>query len=324
MTNIRRNIAIYLLAVVANVSAIAGVHAQMREAKACTDIYNSLFKNSDLNSFDYAPNNVCYSGTNYNVSCLVGMRGDWLDFTDEVTVKALRGGSGVSAEGVVLITDAGTSRDSYYVFCVPDSSKNREGYVSISIKNIRGHGRLRVTAIRPGPMGMGRHSDHFDLEVRDGSRYLEMRPRDNLKARVGQTKTIEIAGRDLRTLRLKSQPIALAYTTTSAARAPRLAATAAAMRAQMDVQKSTALLSQMTTVRAFANTGTSPPGAIPTAPPSASAPEVTLIGATPLMVRLQIKFDRQGIFSLGDYLEFTGGEPDINRDLGWPLIDVKP
>ena len=151
-----------------------------------------------------------------------------------------------------------------------------------------------------------------------------MRPRDNLKARVGQTKTIEIAGLGLRTLRLKSQPLALAYATASAARAPRLAATAAAMRAQMDVQRSTALLSQMTTVRALANTGTSPPGATPTAPPSASAPEVTLIGATPLMVRLQIKFDRQGIFSLGDYLEFTGGEPDINRDLGWPLIDVKP
>lgn len=318
MRNTPRNTLAYALAVIAGCAFATGANAQMRTAKACATVDLDLNMPLEL----LAPDNICYSG----FRCSVGMRGDWMDVTDEVAVAPLRGGSGLSAAGYVR--SKGTQNGTYVdwrtpeIYCIPLAVKDREGFVGITIRELRGHGRLRVTAVRPGPMGIGRHSDHYDVEVRDGSRYLEMYPRSAPTARVGQTKTIEIPGRGLQSLRLKLQPVAQAYSTTSAARAPRMAA--AAVRAQLGTQSSAALLSNATSVRTLSSNGSASVQPLSVPSTAAPSPEVTLLGATQLMVRLQVKFERQGIFSLGDYLEFADGEPDLNRDLGWPLIDVKP
>jgi hypothetical protein len=320
MRNIHRNTLLSTFALVAGCAFVTGANAQMRTAKACASVDLDLNMPIELAS----PGNICYSG----FRCAVGMRGDWMDVTDEVAIAPLRGGSGLAAAGYVQ--SRGTQNGTYVdwrtpdLYCIPLAVKNREGFVGITIRELTGHGRLRVTALRPGPMGVGRHSDHYDVEVRDGSRYLEMYPRSAPTARVGQTRIIEIPGRGLQSLRLKLQPVAQAYTTTSAARAPRMAAAAAVVRAQVSTKPSAATLGNAATVRALSSSGNASVQPLSAPSTAAPSPEVKLLGATQLMVRLQVKFDRQGIFSLGDYLEFANGEPDLNRDLGWPLIDVKP
>lgn len=317
MSNVHRNTLAYAFFVIAACTFATDVRAQMRTAKACSTLELDLNMPFEL----LPPDNICYSG----FRCSVGMRGDWMDATDEVAVAPVRGGSGLSAAGIVQSRGANNNTQiGFDSSCIPQASKEREGFVGISIQELTGHGRLRVTALRPGPLGIGRHSDYYDLEVRDGSRYLEMYPRSSPTARVGQTKTIEIPGRGLQSLRLKLQPVAQAYSTTSAARSPRMATAAAAVRAQVAAPSSATQLGNASTVRKLSNSSGTSVQPLSTPSTAVPSPEVKLLGATPLMVRLQVKFDRQGIFSLEDYLEFADGEPDINRDLGWPLIDVRP
>jgi hypothetical protein len=52
-------------------------------------------------------------------------------------------------------------------------------------------------------------------------------------------------------------------------------------------------------------------------------PAVSIVSKSYDRLSLQVNFDRQGTISLADYLEFTVGDPAINRDLGWPSIEVR-
>lgn len=309
------------------VASITDARAEVRASEVCSDVFNRLNAPVGL-----PQTQLCYSGFN----CRIGMRGDWLDVTTEVVFlkqSAAHGtGSVFNASGSVEARGV----DNNSPLCVPHTGSMREGYVLIRVVDIRGAGRMRVVAHRPGPMGVGTHSDSVDFEIRDGSHYLQPFPERELNARVGQTKVIEISGEGVQDLRLRLQPVAQAYTSASAARAPRLAAMTAGVRTTTSVQ-TLANMQGANTVRALSTTqsGTSPtpvtPPPVATPPstpapttPATPSPEVTILGKTRLMVRLQVKFDRQGIFSLGDYLEFSAGDPAINRDLGWPVIDVKP
>lgn len=303
-------------------ASVTDARAEVRASDVCSDVYNRLNAPIGL-----PQTQLCYSGFN----CRIGMRGDWLDVTTEVefvktTASPIMGGV-LSAGGSVESRGV----DNNHPLCVPHTGSMREGYILIRVVDIRGAGRMRVIAKRPGPMGVGTHSDSVDFEIRDGSHYLQPFPERELTARVGQTKVIEISGEGVENLRLKLHPVAQAFTSAGAARAPRLTAMSAGLRAPINAQ-TLAAMQGANTVRALSTTqsGTSPtpvvtPPVTTTPTPSpAPTPEVTILGKTRLMVRLQVKFDRQGIFSLGDYLEFSAGDPSINRDLGWPLIDVKP
>lgn len=305
------------------IASIADARAELRATEVCSDVFNRLNAPVGL-----PQTQLCYSGFN----CRIGMRGDWLDVTTEVEffkqAASLGTGSVFNASGSVEARGV----DNNSPLCVPHTGSMREGYVLIRVVDIRGAGRMRVVAKRPGPMGVGTHSDAVDFEIRDGSHYLQPFPERELNARVGQTKVIEIAGEGVQDLQLKLQPVAQAYASASAARAPRLAAMTAGVRTSTSVQ-TLANMQGANTVRALGTTqsGTSPTPVTPpvatrpsTPAPATTSPEVTILGKTRLMVRLQVKFDRQGIFSLGDYLEFSAGDPAINRDLGWPVIDVKP
>ncbi len=303
------------------VASLNNARAEVRATEVCSDVFHRLNTPIGL-----PQTQLCYSGFN----CRIGMRGDWLDVTTEVRFSML-----APAPGMVHVLSASGSVEARGVdnnspLCVPHTGSMREGYVLIRVLDIRGAGRMRVIAKRPGPMGVGTHSDTVDFEIRDGSHYLQPFPERELNARVGQTKVIEITGEGVQDLRLKLQPVAQAYTSASAARAPRLAAMTAGLRTTSSVQ-TLANMQAANTVGALSTTqsGTSPtpvtpPAATPPAAPATPSPEVTILGKTRIMVRLQVKFDRQGIFSLGDYLEFSAGDPAINRDIGWPLIDVKP
>lgn len=299
--NLKRLLLIGLLTAMAS----STVYAEMREGDVCPDVIAKLNIPMPM-----VPPAVCYSG----FSCDIGMRGDWLDITNEVVFTPVRHGrSNVSAGGAVH--SRGT--ESNGGLCVPRAGRDREGYILVRATHIAGEGRMRVTARRPGPLGASVHSDHYDFDVRDGSHYLEPFPQRGLAMRVGQTKVFEIAGEGVEDIRVKPQPLALAYTTASAARAPRTLAAAATLRAPANAQ-----ILQRTVQLQRSNNVTVPSGDAAT--PPAVAQEIVLLGKTRIMVRVQAKFDRPGIFSLGDYLEFAGGEPPINRDIGWPLIDVQP
>ena len=53
-------------------------------------------------------------------------------------------------------------------------------------------------------------------------------------------------------------------------------------------------------------------------------PTVSIVSQSYDRLSLKVNFDKQGTLSLADYLQFTVGDPAINRDLGWPSIVVRP
>lgn len=237
---------------------------------------------------------VCYSGFN----CTVGMRGDWLDITNRVTmgpttVPTLQH---AAANAEASIAARGTEIRASNA-CVPVSQRDREGYVAVLLEEIKGAGGARATAIRPGFAGIGTDFNSVDFEVRDGTHYLHPVQRAALGARVGEVKTIELTGRGLQDLRVRPRP-APTNTPAPAAKAsvPRMASAIAGLRTSMTPQQLAAL--QM--------------------------PAVSIVSKSYDRLSLQVNFDRQGTISLADYLEFTVGDPAINRDLGWPSIDVRP
>lgn len=235
---------------------------------------------------------VCYSGFN----CTVGMRGDWLDITNRVNMSnstpptlehaAANAEASIAARGTEIRASNA---------CVPVSQRDREGYVAVLLEELRGAGGARVTAYRPAFAGMGTDFNSVDIEVRDGTHYLHPVQRAALSARVGEVKTIDLTGRGLQDLRIKmrpptNNPITAKPITT------RMPSAIAGVRSPATAQ-------QMLAVQTL---------------------PVSIVSKSYDRLSLQVSFDRQGRISLADYLEFTVGDPAINRDLGWPSIEVRP
>ena len=235
---------------------------------------------------------VCYSGFN----CTVGMRGDWLDITNRVNMSnstpptlehaAANAEASIAARGTEIRASNA---------CVPVSQRDREGYVAVLLEELRGAGGARVTAYRPAFAGMGTDFNSVDIEVRDGTHYLHPVQRAALSARVGEVKTIDLTGRGLLDLRIKmrpptNNPITAKPITT------RMPSAIAGVRSPATAQ-------QMLAVQTL---------------------PVSIVSKSYDRLILQVSFDRQGRISLADYLEFTVGDPAINRDLGWPSIEVRP
>ena len=286
--------------------------ADLTASQVCSYVADDLHMPNDV-----ALPNACYS----TFACEIGMRGKWLDLTTKVVVSPDRSDRETrrppSATGSV--TDRGASGTTQE--CVPKTSSFREGWILVNIRDIQGSGRMNMDANRPGPLGLDTHTDSVTFDVRDGTHYLEPFPRTALTARVGQTKVIEIAGRGLDDLRLKRQPAAPAQGGSPASNVS-MKTTAAKLSAQNSAQLSSASQggTPVSTLSSMQLANLKAAAAAPTAP----TPEVTMLGKTARVLRLEVKFNRQGLFSLSDYVEFSSADPAINKDFGWPVIDVKP
>lgn len=254
---------------------------------------------------------VCYAG----FRCVVGLRGDWLDVTDRVSIgtTSMDMPTFLSAQRRtprVSIGEAGAdvrARES----CVPPSRKSREGYVAIEVEDIAVTGWLRVTAARPGPLGVGRHQDGVDVEFRDGRHFLHTQPGygRSFTVTAGRVVDLQLTGRGLDKLRVKAgvrQPFPVdSARSGTGTRAPGNAAAIAAMGRGGGGGVSREL----------------PAGAraISLEPAPFEIVSKRFDSAT---VRVNVL--RDGSVDLGDYFEFADADPAINRDFGWPQLLVRP
>ena len=277
--------------------------AAVRDSNVCPAVQNGLSMQAGKTLPD-----VCYSG----FSCVIGLRDDWLDLTDTVTVRRPNNGRlYVGQTPRASIQSAGAEPRANNP-CVPPSNKSREGYVAVELETIPGVGDLLIEAHRPGLGGVTRDSSEFRFEIRDGARFLNPSATANGPAVVtaGTERTIELRGRGLENLRVKAgvrQPFpapAGAGSGAGQARPPGINALADRVRAN-----STVAARGMTDIsRANLNLEPEP---------------FEILSARYDVVRLKVNVLRPGLVSLGDYLEFAAGDPAINRDLGWPQIDVR-
>lgn len=281
------------------------VHAALSDSKVCPALSPEVRAPAGVQVPE-----VCYSGFN----CTVGMRGDWLDITNFVAMSFIpdqatsagpppaRTPQTPYASAEASIAARGTQIRALNT-CVPVSQKDREGYVAVLLEEVKGSGRAGVLARRPA-LGVGRtDDDRVLIEVRDGTHFLHPIQRGDLTVRAGELKTIQLTGRGLQDVRVKPQP----------ERAP---------PPSIVVQKN------QPPVLPAVKRMTDPPAAPPPPPaePVAEAPvqRTTIVSKTYDRLTLQVRFLRSGTIALDDYLEFTAGDPAINRDLGWPSIQVRP
>lgn len=278
-----------LLAVVLSAVTLLpwSAHAALSDSRVCPKLSPDISAPAGVQVPE-----VCYSGFN----CTVGMRGDWLDITNRVTMGPTTPPTPThaAANAEASIAARGTEIRASNA-CVPVSHRGREGYVAVLLEEVKGAGKARVTAIRPGFAGVGTDSNSVELEVRDGTHYLHPVQRAVLSARVGEAKTIELTGRGLQDLRIKMRPPTNNPSTVKPITA-RMPSAIAGLRSPATAQ-------QMLAVQ---------------------TPPVSMVSKSYDRLSLQVNFDRQRTISLADYLEFTVGDPAINRDLGWPLIEVRP
>lgn len=271
-------------------------HAALSDSKVCPSLFQEVIPPPGVEVPE-----VCYSGFN----CMVGMRGDWLDITHEVKFDYLRDSTnGQSASALPSISERG-NRIRASSSCVPVSQKDSEGYVAVLLEEVKGTGKARVTAKRRGFLGATIDGNSVDIEVRDGTHYLHPVQRASLPARVGVDRTIDLTGRGLQDLRVKTRPL-----TSTAITAKPAASRIATAAANLNV-RTTATPQQLLAMK------TAPISAVQT-------PPVSIVSQSYDQIRLKVNFDKQGTLSLADYLEFTIGDPAINRDLGWPSIVVQP
>jgi hypothetical protein len=136
----------------------------------------------------------CFSGH----VCVVGVRGDWLDLTDRVTVE-----SGPTARITIRDTGTGDARGAIGTLstCVPTSTRSREGYVSILLADISGSGTMRLKLSRPNAIG-GRDDDTVSLVIKKGETYIALDTPYN--ATFGEPKELVFRGGNLDLLQLKN------------------------------------------------------------------------------------------------------------------------
>lgn len=136
---------------------------------------------------------VCFSGH----PCTVGVRGAWLDFTDQITRV-----SGPKAR--FEIVKKGTESDPFPVSCFPTGRPGGEGYVVFRLTNIvrdSSDSTLRIKLSRPGTLGLGRDSDTISVTVLKGAKYLSNVDRHVVV--VNEPKVLTFTGGRLDLLRLK-------------------------------------------------------------------------------------------------------------------------
>ena len=162
----------------------SSAHAALSDSKVCPKLSPEVSAPPGVQ----APE-VCYSGFN----CTVGMRGDWLDITNRVsmgfTPGPITGQTYANAEASIAARGVEIRASNA---CVPVSQRDREGYVAVLLEEVKGAGKARVKASRPGLAGIGSDSDSVEIEVRDGTHYLHPVQRAALSARVGEVKTIDL------------------------------------------------------------------------------------------------------------------------------------
>lgn len=164
--------------------------ADVRRQSACTLFPSSLFTNAPRIG-NGSTVGQCYSG---RLTCWVGVRGDWLDLTDSVSVASgPRASIRIDEKGV---EDSGAIQGD----CIPRSNKDREGYVRLILDDIAGSGTMRIRLSRPGGQ------DTISVDVKDGATFLATKLDGNV-ADAGVARTFNLRGANLDRLS-SSRPVA--------------------------------------------------------------------------------------------------------------------
>jgi hypothetical protein len=254
-----------------------------------------------LNGINSEP---CYSSQYFK--CSLGVRGDWLDITDKVSIV-----SGPTA--TITITDKGAdNKNSEYgslgsgiVPKVPPMNGGREGYVLLELKNISGPGTMRIKMERPA--AFGRDSDFVSVSIKDGSFGLD--PSQTVRSvTAGHTKTIEIFGYGLNGISVKpgfkSQPAS-----TASNNSQRIQSVAGKVNSSVKDSVGQNLASAQSNMQ------------LP--------PEVKILSRESgvLSEKMTVEFNLHNStssFDLNtkDIFTFSKGVPPMNADKGWPIIHV--
>ncbi|MDP8568518.1 hypothetical protein [Methylophilus aquaticus] len=245
----------------------------------------------------------CYSGK-YMLGCYLGVRGDWLDITDKLTIV-----SGPTAS--ITVTDKGA--DNKYsenislggYEKVPPKRGSREGYLLLELKNIRGPGTMRIKMERPA--FAGRDVDYVNVTIKDGT--FGLSPEQHIRSiNAGQSKTVEITGYGLSGVSVKpgfnSQP-----TTGATTNRQRIQSTAS----QINTAVKDSVGQTLSTLQANAQ--------LP--------PEVNILSREtgPVFDKMTVEFNlrnssQQFELDTADIFTFSKGTPPINARFGWPTIHV--
>lgn len=243
----------------------------------------------------------CYSGK-YMLGCYLGVRGDWLDITDKLTII-----SGPTA--TITITDKGA--DNKYsenislgsFEKVPAMRGGREGYILLELKNISGPGTMRIKMERPA--FAGRDADYVNINIKDGT--FGLSPEQNIRSiNAGQTKIVEIFGYGLNGVSVKpgfsSQP-----TTNTSVNSQRMQSVAG----QINATVKDSVGQTLSTLQANAQL----------------TPEVKILSRETglLQDKMTVEFNlrnstQQLRLNTADMFTFSKGTPPINARYGWPTI----
>jgi hypothetical protein len=179
---------------------------------------------------------------------VIGVRGEWLDWTDRVSrvIPFLPPG-----QPIPRFTIEETGVDNSGGPCVPNTTRDREGFVLFSVTNVFTPGTVRIRLSRWNGF------DIIDVPFRDGTFASPNLPAASRTARVNEAQTFEIRGFNLTGLQTID-------------------------------------------------------------------PDDTILEQNLTRARVRMTFGAIGEQSLETKLAFAGGEPELNRTFGWPVVDVRP
>lgn len=253
----------------------------------------------------------CYSGK-FMLYCNLGVRGDWLDITDKVTIV-----SGPTA--TITISDKGA--DNKYspgalgsYMSVPPMRGDREGYILLKLNNISGPGTMRIKMERTGFMGNGRDADYVNINILDGT--FGLTPEQTIKDPEGRYRsTIKTGQKEVRTITgyglsgvsvkpgFSSQP-----TSNTSANPQRVKSVG-----QINASVKDSVGQVVTTTQANMQ--------LP--------PEVKILSRETGLFedKLTVEFnlrdsDHDAQLNTADIFIFSKGVPPINSRLGWPIIST--
>lgn len=204
---------------------------------------------------------LCYAG----VSCVIGMRGEGLQFV--VSANAVSVNRAVVMGGTVLAVGGDGSTPTAH--CVPGGSG---AHASVRLPALEQPGGYTLVLQRAALFGIARSEEQLSFQVLPSHGFLNPRQAEaSERARVGEARTFTLAGRQLGGLRLRSDALALQGGT------------------------------------------------------GVQATDIQWMSPEQSQVRIRLTLHLAGQVSLRDLFEFIGsGESPVNRDLGWPVIEVAP
>jgi hypothetical protein len=121
-------------------------------------------------------------------TCTVGVRGAFLDLTDQVSITSSR------PDGNVTIVDKGVDAG---FGCVPTMLGTREGFVILKISNMDATGTMTIRMLRPNLLG-GRDFDDISVDVKKGT-FLKVA---TFNATAGEPKEFVLEGGGMTLLKL--------------------------------------------------------------------------------------------------------------------------